>query len=381
MPPRVLLVEDDLVSRRLSSKFLQVSGCVIGVAVDGIGAVSKMELEKYDLVLMDIVMPKLDGISATNMIRRFDPATPIISMTSNAKPAEVMTYYSSGMNDILPKPFTRDGLMKMLEKHLMHLKHVKDFMTSIPRSLAEGITLPEGFMFSDATPSPNSLFNSGFLLSNGEMTAANTNDGNGSQVYGSTSTGGPVVTTASNYSHITPADAPQLLFGLGLGPPGSNPLTSLSSMNPAGSSSSNPASANPNHRAPSPSSIGLINPLYGLGLDPSQYPSLLQNLLGTSGEALDAMEFDASLLGDTMLGGIGDTLLTSFGGGGNGLVPALPSSGGPVASTGGSPVSATKPSSPSASTKVNPLKRNRPGEVDDDGAAGGAKRSRFEVVE
>lgn len=52
VPPRVLLVEDDLVSRRLSSKFLQVSGCEIGVAVDGLGAVSKMELEKYDLVLM-----------------------------------------------------------------------------------------------------------------------------------------------------------------------------------------------------------------------------------------------------------------------------------------------------------------------------------------
>jgi osomolarity two-component system response regulator SKN7 len=119
VPPRVLLVEDDLVSRRLSSKFLQVSGCEIGVAVDGIGAVSKMELEKYDLVLMvrlheffmahgtlmyitfsrsfqDIVIPKLDGISATNMIRRFDPMTPIISMTSNSKPSEILTYYSSG---------------------------------------------------------------------------------------------------------------------------------------------------------------------------------------------------------------------------------------------------------------------------------------------
>lgn len=52
VPPRVLLVEDDLVSRRLSSKFLQVSGCTIDVAVDGVGAVNKMELEKYDLVLM-----------------------------------------------------------------------------------------------------------------------------------------------------------------------------------------------------------------------------------------------------------------------------------------------------------------------------------------
>ncbi|KJA17935.1 hypothetical protein HYPSUDRAFT_45780 [Hypholoma sublateritium FD-334 SS-4] len=68
VPPRVLLVDDDAVSRRLSSKFLKVFGCTTDVAVDGIGAVNKMNLEKYDLVLMDIVMPKLDGVSATNLI-------------------------------------------------------------------------------------------------------------------------------------------------------------------------------------------------------------------------------------------------------------------------------------------------------------------------
>lgn len=52
VPPRVLLVDDDAISRKLSSKFLQVFGCTIDVAVDGDVAVSKMNLEKYDLVLM-----------------------------------------------------------------------------------------------------------------------------------------------------------------------------------------------------------------------------------------------------------------------------------------------------------------------------------------
>ena len=60
-------------------------------------------------------MPKLDGVSATNLIRKFDQGTPIISMTSNSKPNEIMTYYSSGMNDILPKPFKKEGLLDMLE--------------------------------------------------------------------------------------------------------------------------------------------------------------------------------------------------------------------------------------------------------------------------
>lgn len=134
VPPRVLLVDDDAVSRRLSSKFLQVFGCMIDVAVDGVGAVNKMNLEKYDLVLMDIVMPKMDGVSATNLIRQFDHMTPIISMTSNSKPSEIMTYYSSGMNDILPKPFTKEGLLDMLEKHLVHLKVIQQ-MSKVPRSI------------------------------------------------------------------------------------------------------------------------------------------------------------------------------------------------------------------------------------------------------
>lgn len=60
-------------------------------------------------------MPGLDGLSATTIIRRFDNVTPIISMTSNSKPHEIVTYFSNGMNDILPKPFTKDGLLDMVE--------------------------------------------------------------------------------------------------------------------------------------------------------------------------------------------------------------------------------------------------------------------------
>jgi osomolarity two-component system response regulator SKN7 len=57
VPPRVLLVDDDAVSRRLSSKFLQVFGCTTDVAVDGVAAVNQMNLERYDLVLMVSLIP------------------------------------------------------------------------------------------------------------------------------------------------------------------------------------------------------------------------------------------------------------------------------------------------------------------------------------
>ncbi|KAJ7482232.1 hypothetical protein B0H11DRAFT_2022222 [Mycena galericulata] len=135
VPPRILVVEDDAISRKLSSKFLQLFGCKIDVAMDGVDAVSKMALQKYDLVLMDIFMPKLDGMSATSMIREFDQQTPIISMTSNARPTEVMSYYSSGMNDILAKPFTKGVLLDMLKKHLMHLRQKISSISNNPSPL------------------------------------------------------------------------------------------------------------------------------------------------------------------------------------------------------------------------------------------------------
>ncbi|GAA5875268.1 hypothetical protein JCM16303_000563 [Sporobolomyces ruberrimus] len=134
VPPRVLLVEDDSVCRKLSSKFLEIFGCDIDVAVDGVSAVNKMKMQKYDLVLMDIVMPNLDGVSATSMIRQFDSQTPIVSMTSNSGPNDVLTYFSHGMTDVLPKPFTKQNLRGMLDRHLPHLKLIQQ-LAEVPRAL------------------------------------------------------------------------------------------------------------------------------------------------------------------------------------------------------------------------------------------------------
>ncbi|TFK64932.1 hypothetical protein BDN72DRAFT_901150 [Pluteus cervinus] len=88
------------------------------VAVDGVSAVDKMEGGRGEEGHRH---SKLGGASATSLIRKFDDHTPIISITSNSKPTEVMAYYSSGLNDILPKPFTKDCLLVVLEKHPIHL--------------------------------------------------------------------------------------------------------------------------------------------------------------------------------------------------------------------------------------------------------------------
>ncbi|KAI8578240.1 hypothetical protein K450DRAFT_247899 [Umbelopsis ramanniana AG] len=125
VPPRVLLVDDDSVCRNLSSKLLQVFGCTFDVATDGVEALKKLGLEKYDLVLMDVVMPNLDGVTATRNIRQYDTLTPIISMTSNTTDSDIMEYFGSGMNDVLPKPFSTNGLLDMVVKYCAHLKAIQ----------------------------------------------------------------------------------------------------------------------------------------------------------------------------------------------------------------------------------------------------------------
>ncbi|KIW50559.1 hypothetical protein PV05_09358 [Exophiala xenobiotica] len=122
--PRILLVEDDPTCRQIGGKFLYSFNCVVDSAFDGLEAVSKMqEGNKYDMILMDIIMPNLDGVSACHIIRQFD-RTPIVAMTSNIRSDDIQMYFHHGMDDVLPKPFTRKSLLDMLEKHLMHLKKV-----------------------------------------------------------------------------------------------------------------------------------------------------------------------------------------------------------------------------------------------------------------
>ena len=114
----VLLVEDDTVSIQLCSKFLRKYGCTVEVVTDGLSAISTLEKFKYDLVLMDIVMPNLDGATATSIVRNFDKQTPIIAMTGNIDDQDLLTYLQHGMNDVLAKPFTRNDLHSMLVRHL-----------------------------------------------------------------------------------------------------------------------------------------------------------------------------------------------------------------------------------------------------------------------
>ncbi|KAI9643640.1 kinase-regulated stress-responsive transcription factor skn7 [Ciborinia camelliae] len=123
--PRILLVEDDQVCARIGTKFLESFECGVDIARDGLDAVNKINLgaeHHFDLILMDIIMPHLDGVSATVCIREMGRNIPIIAMTSNIRTDDIEMYFRYGMNDVLPKPFTKEGMIKALEKHLGHFK-------------------------------------------------------------------------------------------------------------------------------------------------------------------------------------------------------------------------------------------------------------------
>jgi len=97
-------------------------------------------------------MPNLDGLQATTRIRQFDQFTPIISMTSNTTENDCMTYLSNGMNDILAKPFSKQGLLDMIQRYCVQLMtDPSRNRISKPLSLAEigfnsnhSYILPEG---------------------------------------------------------------------------------------------------------------------------------------------------------------------------------------------------------------------------------------------
>ncbi|WBW73530.1 stress-responsive DNA-binding transcription factor Prr1 [Schizosaccharomyces osmophilus] len=119
--PRILLVEDDEVSRRMTINFLTLFDCQIEVAVDGINAVNKANSGGYDLILMDFILPQLDGLSVTCLIRQYDQNTPIVAITSNISMDDAVNYFNHGVTDLLVKPFTKSSLLQILKKQLVNM--------------------------------------------------------------------------------------------------------------------------------------------------------------------------------------------------------------------------------------------------------------------
>ncbi|MBC7427619.1 MAG: response regulator [Bacteriovorax sp.] len=102
---RVLLVEDNQVNIIVTKKFLEKWGLKVDVAINGLEAVNHVRAIKYDLILMDLHMPLMDGLEATRKIREFNTYTPIIGLSADVMTESVTSLQSIGMNDFVTKPF------------------------------------------------------------------------------------------------------------------------------------------------------------------------------------------------------------------------------------------------------------------------------------
>jgi len=117
---RVLLVEDNSINREVATKLLNAANMKVDIAVNGEEALRKVESNIYDLILMDIQMPIMDGITATKQIRSIHslPNIPIIAMTANVYSEDREASRKAGMNDFISKPVDPDQLYSMLLKWL-----------------------------------------------------------------------------------------------------------------------------------------------------------------------------------------------------------------------------------------------------------------------
>ena len=117
---RVLLVEDNEINQLYASTLLRNLGCACDIAGDGSIALQKLASEKYDLVLMDIQMPVLDGYETARTIRQSGEAyaqVPIIALTANASEQDRQKSLEAGMNDQLSKPFRPADLRNILARY------------------------------------------------------------------------------------------------------------------------------------------------------------------------------------------------------------------------------------------------------------------------
>jgi CheY-like chemotaxis protein len=117
---QILVVEDDVVNQEIISEFLTFSGIQVDLAEDGVEALNCVRDKQYDIIIMDLMMPNLDGLAATRAIRAMTDTqranTPIIAATARDPIAEQQAWLEAGINDYVHKPFSEDELWNVINR-------------------------------------------------------------------------------------------------------------------------------------------------------------------------------------------------------------------------------------------------------------------------
>jgi signal transduction histidine kinase/DNA-binding response OmpR family regulator len=117
LPLRILLAEDNAVNQKLALRLLERMGYRADVAGNGLEAIAALERQPYDLILMDVQMPEMDGLEATREIRRRWPGSDrprVVAMTANAMQGDRELCLEAGMDDYVSKPINADELVRAL---------------------------------------------------------------------------------------------------------------------------------------------------------------------------------------------------------------------------------------------------------------------------
>ena len=116
---KILLAEDNDINRMIATIVLKSNGYHITEVLDGKEAVAELSKQSFDLVLMDMQMPFMDGLEATQIIRKhINKKIPIIALTANDIRKEKDRCVQAGMNDFLMKPFDEKELVSVINKWL-----------------------------------------------------------------------------------------------------------------------------------------------------------------------------------------------------------------------------------------------------------------------
>ncbi|MBN2639772.1 MAG: response regulator [Bacteroidales bacterium] len=120
----VLLVEDNVINQKVATAFLNFLGQKVEIAHNGLEAVEMVKKKHYDIILMDVQMPVMDGLEATETIRRWEEREGnnqdkliIVAMTANSLPGDRENYLEAGMNDYVSKPFKEEELISVFKKY------------------------------------------------------------------------------------------------------------------------------------------------------------------------------------------------------------------------------------------------------------------------
>ena len=118
---KVLVVEDMEMNQLLMKKIMESWGIEVSIVPNGALALERVQQEHYDLILMDIQMPEMDGVEATRRIRKLSDeckaATPIVAVTANLLKGDSERYLAAGMNDYIAKPIEEKKLFSILYKN------------------------------------------------------------------------------------------------------------------------------------------------------------------------------------------------------------------------------------------------------------------------